>query len=101
MRGPGFDQLPTLTYDMNRLQSLPSRHPYLVTLNPQSELSEILGEWTYHHPQFDQHSEASQALLPRLNDGHIAFCGSYHRFGFHEDAVMSAVAAAASLGCPW
>lgn len=101
LRGPGSDQLPTLTYDMNRLQSLPSRHPYLVTLNPQSELSEILGEWTYHHPQFDQHSEASQALLPRLNDGHIAFCGSYHRFGFHEDAVMSAVAAAASLGCPW
>lgn len=102
-RGPGSDRLPTLTYDMNRLQSLSSRRPYLVTLNPQREIdpSTILGEWTYHHPQFDQHCESSQAMLPQLNDGSIAFCGSYHRFGFHEDAVMSAVAAAASLGCPW
>ncbi|MBX3166403.1 MAG: NAD(P)-binding protein [Candidatus Eremiobacteraeota bacterium] len=102
-RGPGSEQLPTLTYDMNRLQSLASRRRYLVTLNPQREIdaSLVLGEWIYHHPQFDQNSEASQALLPRLNDGTIAFCGSYHRFGFHEDAVMSAAAAAASLGCPW
>lgn len=103
LRGPGSDQLPTLTYDMNRLQSLSSRSRYLVTLNPQREIdpAAILGEWTYHHPQFDSHSESSQAVLPQLNDGTIAFCGSYHRFGFHEDAVMSAVAAATSLGCPW
>jgi predicted NAD/FAD-binding protein len=101
LRSRGSDRLPTLTYDMNRLQSLNSGQRYLVTLNPQRELSQVLGEWTYHHPQFDRHSQASQALLPELNDGKIAFCGSYHRFGFHEDAVMSAVAAAASLGCPW
>jgi predicted NAD/FAD-binding protein len=102
-RGPGSDELPTLTYDMNRLQSLPTRKGYFVTLNPQSEIppQAVLGEWLYHHPQFDEHSETSQALLPGLNDGKIAFCGSYHRFGFHEDAVMSAAAAAASLGCPW
>lgn len=102
-RGKLSGQLPTLTYDMNRLQSLSSQQRYLVTLNPQTEIPEasVLGEWEYHHPQFDHNSESSQALLPRLNDGNIAFCGSYHRFGFHEDAVMSAVAAAASLGCPW
>ncbi|MBN9417542.1 MAG: FAD-dependent oxidoreductase [Candidatus Eremiobacteraeota bacterium] len=102
-RGKGSDGLPTLTYDMNRLQSLSSRRRYLVTLNPQLEIpsAQVLGEWEYHHPQFDRHSETSQALLPNLNDGTIAFCGSYHRFGFHEDAVMSAVAAAASLGCAW
>lgn len=101
LRSQGSERLPTLTYDMNRLQSLKTRQPYLVTLNPQRELSGVLGEWIYHHPQFDRHSEASQALLPGLNDGRIAFCGSYHRFGFHEDAVMSAVAAAESLGCRW
>ena len=102
-RGQGSDELPTLTYDMNRLQSLPTRNGYFVTLNPQSEIppQAVLGEWLYHHPQFDEHSETSQVLLPGLNDGKIAFCGSYHRFGFHEDAVMSAVAAAASLGCSW
>ena len=97
------EQGATLTYDMNRLQNLTTRRRYLVTLNPQREIDpgQVLGEWTYHHPQFDRQSESSQALLPQLNDGSIAFCGSYHRFGFHEDAVMSAVAAAASLGCPW
>jgi len=102
-RCQGSDQWATLTYDMNRLQNLNTRRRYLVTLNPQQEIdpAQVLGEWTYRHPQFDQHSEASQALLPQLNDGRIAFCGSYHRFGFHEDAVMSAAAAAASLGCPW
>ena len=103
LRGQASDRLPTLTYDMNRLQSLKSRLRYLVTLNPQRDIeaSTILGEWIYHHPQYDRHSEVSQALLPQLNDGNIAFCGSYHRFGFHEDAVMSAAAAAASLGCAW
>ncbi|MFN8613891.1 MAG: FAD-dependent oxidoreductase [Vulcanimicrobiota bacterium] len=100
-RGHGSGRLPTLTYDMNRLQSLPTCQRYLVTLNPQAELAEVLGQWTYRHPQFDVGCEESQSLLPGLNQNNMAFCGSYHRFGFHEDAVMSAVAAAASLGCAW
>lgn len=100
-RAQGSERLPTLTYDMNRLQKLKTDQRYLVTLNPQNELNRMLGEWTYHHPQFDGSSEASQALLPQLNEDNLAFCGSYHRFGFHEDAVMSAAAAAASLGCVW
>lgn len=93
--------LPTLTYDMNRLQGLRTCHAYLVTLNPQAEPRQILGEWLYRHPQFDQAAVAGQAELPALNDGQLALCGSYHGFGFHEDAVRSAVAAAASLGVQW
>ena len=95
--------LPTLTYDMNRLQRLKTHHHYLVTLNPQQPIPDpyLLGEWVYHHPQYDQRSLQSQRLLPQLNRDNTAYCGSYHRFGFHEDAVLSAVAAASSLGLTW
>jgi predicted NAD/FAD-binding protein len=46
-------------------------------------------------------SVAAQAMLPRLNDGRIAFAGAYHGWGFHEDGCLSGVRAAASLGVEW
>lgn len=97
-------QFPTLSYDMNRLQSLTTQHRYFVTLNPQEDLDadKVVGEWSYRHPQFDQAAVASQPLLSRLQgERQTAFCGSYHRYGFHEDAVMAAVSAARSLGVEW
>ncbi|HET6992388.1 MAG TPA: NADP transhydrogenase subunit alpha, partial [Bacteroidia bacterium] len=34
----------------------------------------------------------AQKELPKLNEtGPVYFCGSYFRYGFHEDALMSAV----------
>jgi predicted NAD/FAD-binding protein len=97
------NQLPTLTYDMNRLQRLPTSQPYLVTLNPTTAISDdkILGQWIYHHPQFDERSVATQVRLPQLNTSNLAYCGSYHRYGFHEDAVLSAVNAARHWGIEW
>jgi predicted NAD/FAD-binding protein len=94
---------PTLTYDMNRLQNLKTEHHYLVTLNPVQPIAcdQILGEWQYRHPQYDERALESQSLLPQLNQSRMAFCGSYHRYGFHEDAILSAVAAAESLGQSW
>ena len=45
-------------------------------------------------------SLATQPDLPGLNGRRRTyFCGSYHGYGFHEDAVRSAVAVAAALGC--
>jgi predicted NAD/FAD-binding protein len=89
---------------MNRLQSLATHHRYFVTLNPQETLDsdKVIGEWSYRHPQFDQAAVASQSLLgPLQGQRQTAFCGSYHRYGFHEDAVMAAVSAAGSLGVVW
>lgn len=96
--------LPTLTYDMNRLQGLRTQRHYLVTLNPQELIDPqcILGQWSVRHPQYDEASVFSQARLPSLQGRrNTAYCGSYHRFGFHEDAVQSGVQAAAALGVDW
>lgn len=51
-------------------------------------------------PLFDFKSVATIARLPELNEvGQSYFCGSYFGFGLHEDAVTSAKAVAARLGC--
>jgi uncharacterized protein len=55
----------------------------------------------YSHPVYTADSVAAQAMLPRLNDGRIAFAGAYHGWGFHEDGCLSGVRAAASLGVEW
>jgi len=51
-------------------------------------------------PAFDFKSVATIPRLPELNrQGPAFFCGSYFGFGLHEDAVTSALAVAARLGC--
>jgi predicted NAD/FAD-binding protein len=91
----------TLTYHMNRLQRLQTRREYLVTLNPFGPIAEekIIARMTYTHPIFDFESLATQADLPRLNgDRNTWFCGSYFRYGFHEDAARSGAQVAAAMG---
>ncbi len=91
----------TLTYHMNRLQGLRTRRPYLVTLNPPEpiEKDRIIARMTYTHPVFTFDSIDTQKDLPRLNGvRHTYFCGSYFRYGFHEDAARSGAQAAAAVG---
>lgn len=55
---------------------------------------------TLRTPLFDFKSVATVPRLPELNEqGQSYFCGSYFGFGLHEDAVTSAKAVAAKLGC--
>jgi predicted NAD/FAD-binding protein len=87
----------SVTYHMNRLQGLSARREYLVTLNPRVEprAGSIVREFMYLHPTFNFSSLRSQAELPKLNGVRSTwFCGSYFGYGFHEDAVKSAVAVA-------
>lgn len=90
----------TVIYYMNLLQRIPGNIPYFVSLN---DISAIDPEKTYarieyEHPLFDEQTEKAQAELPQLNeDGKIFFSGSYFRYGFHEDAYMSAVQAAEAI----
>lgn len=91
------DEPASLTYHMNRLQSLKASKEYFVTLNRSEAYSEgtIIRDFNYTHPQFDFESIRSQQYLPRLNGvRRTFFCGSYFGYGFHEDAVKSAVAVA-------
>lgn len=95
-----------VTYWMNRLQGLPGDSPYLVTLNPPLSPAEdkVLGRYVYHHPVFDARAMAAQGRLSSLQ-GHRRswYCGSYLGFGFHEDAVRSAVEVARRFAItpPW
>ena len=87
----------SVTYDMNRLQGLQSSRRYLVTLNPRREPrpGTILRDLNYKHPAYGFAAIVSQAELPSLSGARDTwFAGSYHGYGFHEDAVQSALTVA-------
>ncbi|WP_291387258.1 FAD-dependent oxidoreductase [Devosia sp.] len=96
-----------VTYWMNRLQSLPTREPILVTLNPTREVAadKLIGTFHYTHPLFDRKAVEAQQHLWRLQGNrHTFFAGSYFGHGFHEDALQSGLAAAEAVGGvrrPW
>jgi predicted NAD/FAD-binding protein len=97
----GEEQPISLTYDMNRLQGLETSHRYLVSLNRRQPVKPeaLVMETTYTHPMYTSAAMATQPRLTELN-GHrnTYFCGSYFGYGFHEDAVRSAVLMARKMG---
>jgi predicted NAD/FAD-binding protein len=91
----------TVTYHMNRLQSLKTENNYCVTLNPVKPIpgEYIIREIEYTHPMFTFDALKTQQDLPGLNgQNNTSFCGSYFGYGFHEDAVRSAVRVAEEFG---
>lgn len=96
----------TVTYNMNILQRLSSRHTFNVTLNSEESIDDgrVLGRFEYHHPVFTLRRRAAQQRHPELLNQHrSSFCGAYWGNGFHEDGVNSALAVCRSLGVtpPW
>jgi len=84
----------TTIYWMNSLQKVSQKKNYFLSINdagqvrPEHKLREI----EYEHPIFSVESTKAQLRLPELNaKGPLYFCGSYFRYGFHEDALMSAL----------
>ncbi len=92
-----------VSYHLNRLQRLPGRTDYLVTLNALDRVrpSRVLARMTYGHPVYDERSVAAQRLLPALNTRVLAYAGAYHGWGFHEDGCRAGVEAARALGAHW
>ncbi|MFE3582462.1 NAD(P)/FAD-dependent oxidoreductase [Streptomyces vinaceus] len=92
-----------VSYDMTRLQRLPGRTRYVVTLNAGGRVDpgHVLARMDYAHPVYTPESVAAQRALPRLNTRVTAFAGAYHGWGFHEDGCRSGVRAAAALGVRW
>ena len=91
----------SLTYHMNRLQGLRTGHQYFVSLNRVRPVPEenIIASMVYTHPQYTFESVRTQESLPDLNGlRNTYFCGSYFGYGFHEDAVRSAVQVAQLFG---
>ena len=90
-----------ITYYMNKLQRLHAEKDYFVTLNAENEIdaASILYETVYTHPIYTPQSPQSQRAIRELNGArHTYFCGAYMRYGFHEDAVMSALDVTKAFG---
>ncbi|MFO1094070.1 MAG: FAD-dependent oxidoreductase [Planctomycetaceae bacterium] len=94
----------SVTYNMNLLQGLRSRHTFCVTLGDEPRIAahRVLGCFEYHHPVFTTQRAAAQARHAELlNQRRTSFCGAYWRNGFHEDGVVSAEAVVAALETSW
>ncbi len=91
----------TLTYDMNRLQSLKTDRTYLVTLNMSAEIDpdKIVRVIDYAHPIYTVEGTAAQARWHEVSGvDRIHLCGAYWRWGFHEDGAWSALRVSEALG---
>ena len=91
----------TVTYHMNRLQSLRAEREFCVTLNRTEAIdpSRIIRRIAYAHPVYTPAGVAAQARVAEIT-GHnrTHFCGAYWGWGFHEDGVVSAERVAVRLG---
>ena len=91
----------TVTYYMNRLQSLPAERDYLVTLNLSAAIDPdaIIRRIDYAHPVFTPEGVDAQRRWAEISGTRRThYCGAYWRWGFHEDGVWSALRVSARLG---
>ncbi|MFZ4775038.1 MAG: NAD(P)/FAD-dependent oxidoreductase [Terrimicrobiaceae bacterium] len=87
----------TTHYWMNALQGVSDKRNYFLSLNSRESIpaDKVLYETVYDHPVYTLEAMQAQEELPSLNrrspGQRVFFCGSYFRYGFHEDAYASAV----------
>jgi len=95
-----------VTYWMNQLQAIDADRPVFVTLNPLRPIAQehVFDTHVFEHPVYSPASVAAQKRLPGLQGKRGSwFCGAYHRNGFHEDGLVSALNVAKAFGveAPW
>jgi uncharacterized protein len=91
----------TVTYHMNRLQSLRSARQFCVTLNRTGDIApeHVIRTIGYHHPVYTPAGVAAQRRFDEISAHHRThFCGAYWGWGFHEDGVVSALRVAERFG---
>lgn len=82
----------TMTYHMNRLQGLASRHQICVTLNRHEDIDPSLvhARIDYDHPVFDAEAIVAQRRRGELQGrGGLYWAGAWWGYGFHEDGARS------------
>ena len=91
----------TLTFDMNKLQSIPfpgspgSPGRVLVTMNPTRQPNAVQSSHVYYHPFLNCRSLEMTRHLHRINGVNgISFAGAWMGFGFHEDGFSAGTHAA-------
>jgi predicted NAD/FAD-binding protein len=94
-RGEDGKTAPSTIYWMNSLQGVSDRQNYFVSINGENSVNpnSVLKRIQYEHPLFNLGAIKAQKDLPKLNKRmtNVFFCGSYFRYGFHEDAFASAL----------
>jgi uncharacterized protein len=91
----------TVTYHMNRLQSLRAERELCVTLNRTAEIApdKVIGTISYAHPVYTSRGVAAQSRVAEISGrNRTHFCGAYWGWGFHEDGVVSALRVAERFG---
>ncbi len=99
--GTGGEEAPTLTYHMNRLQSLPVPEDYCVTLNAIRALDpeRVLQTAITHHPLYTRNAIRAQRRWEEVSGkNRTHYCGAYWFYGFHEDGLNSALRVGRALG---
>ncbi len=105
--GLGSQSKPSVSYWMNKLQSLSTSKEYVVSLNPAIAPApdKIMRSNIYEHPIFTGDTLLAQQQLWSLQGRRNTwFCGAYFGAGFHEDAIQSGLAVAEQLARvkrPW
>jgi uncharacterized protein len=83
----------TVTYHMNRLQSLTADRQFCVTLNRTEAIDpeRVLSVREFSHPVFSHRALAAQRRWEEVSGvRRTHYCGAYWGYGFHEDGVQSA-----------
>jgi predicted NAD/FAD-binding protein len=82
-------------YYMNMLQNVSKNVDYFININGEKHVDpeKVIKRIIYHHPLFDVDAMKAQETLFQLNEQNdgLYFCGSYFKYGFHEDALTSSV----------
>lgn len=102
----GADRQTQTIYWMNSLQGVSQLQDYFVSINGIDRIapSQVLRRIQYEHPLFSLGTIRAQSKLPGLNrrspSQAVYFAGSYFRYGFHEDALGSALDCARAIVGP-
>jgi len=91
----------TVTYHMNRLQSLRAEREFCVTLNRSEAIdpARVIRRITYAHPVYTADGVKAQRRFEHISSAHrVHLCGAYWGWGFHEDGVRSALRVAERFG---
>jgi uncharacterized protein len=91
----------TVTYHMNRLQSLEAEREFCVTLNRTEAIDpeRVIRRIEYAHPVFTADGVKAQRRFDHVSGAdRVHFCGAYWGWGFHEDGVRSALRVAERFG---